>query len=60
VAGALYGLGAGIMADAGVRLFCRVSEPSHVLIAHGGAILSLVALGALAASLVERVKARRR
>jgi hypothetical protein len=59
VAGALYGLGAGIMADSGVRLFCRVSEPSHVLVAHGGAILFLSALGAVAATLVERRKARR-
>jgi hypothetical protein len=60
VAGAIYGLGAGLMADAGVRLFCRVSAPSHVLAAHGGAILALVVTGALAATLVERIKARRR
>src|SRR5215470_17412145 len=46
VAGALYGLGAGLMADAGVRLFCWVSAPSHVLVAHGGAILALAAAGA--------------
>ncbi len=57
VAGALYGLGAGLMADAGVRLFCRVSDPGHVLVAHGGAILFLVLLGALAATAVERVRA---
>lgn len=59
VAGAIYGLGAGLMADAGVRLFCRITSPSHVLFAHGGAILLLVLAGALAATAVERWKARR-
>ncbi|HZF10246.1 MAG TPA: NrsF family protein [Thermoanaerobaculia bacterium] len=58
VAGALYGLGTGLMADAGVRLFCRVSSPAHVLVAHGGAILFLVVAGACAATAVERRKAR--
>lgn len=58
VAGALYGLGAGLMADAGVRLFCRVSSPSHVLVAHGGAILFLVLAGAAAATAIERGRAR--
>jgi hypothetical protein len=59
VAGAVYGLGAGLMADAGVRLFCWVSAPGHVLVAHGGAILFLAAAGAGAAVVVERVKAAR-
>ncbi len=58
VAGALYGLGAGLMADSGIRLFCRISSPSHVLLSHGGSILSLAIAGALVATLVERVKAR--
>jgi hypothetical protein len=60
VAGAIYGLGAGLMADAGVRLFCWVSAPAHVLIAHGGSILLLMAAGAGAATALERLKARRR
>jgi hypothetical protein len=34
VAGALYGLGAGLMSDAGWRLFCHFSDPRHVLGAH--------------------------
>ncbi len=59
VAGAIYGLGAGLMADAGVRLFCWVSAPAHVLIAHGGAILLLMAAGAGAATVAERLKAKR-
>lgn len=59
VAGAVYGLGAGLIADAGVRLFCWVSAPAHVLVAHGGAILFLAAAGAGAATVVERIKGRR-
>jgi len=58
--GAICGLGVGIMADAGVRLFCWVTEPAHVLIAHGGAIVMLMLLGAGCAMLVDRVRARRR
>ena len=34
IAGALYGLGAGLMADAGWRLFCHFSNPAHVFGAH--------------------------
>lgn len=59
VAGALCGLGAGLLTDAGVRLFCWVTEPMHVLLAHGGAIAALIVLGALAATGVDRIAARR-
>src|SRR5207302_10780276 len=48
VVGALYGFGSGLFADAGWRLFCNVSEPAHVLLAHGGAILALTIVGAAA------------
>jgi hypothetical protein len=48
------------MADAGVRLFCWVTGPAHVLIAHGGAIVMLMLLGAAGAVVVERARARRR
>jgi hypothetical protein len=58
VAGALYGLGAGLMNDAGVRIFCWVDSPRHVLIAHGGAILFLAITGALAATLIDIIRAR--
>lgn len=57
--GALCGLGVGLMADAGQRLLCWDGDYLHVLLAHGGAILILVALGALSASTVEYVKALR-
>jgi hypothetical protein len=52
LAGALLGLGAGVMADAGWRLFCHFSEPTHVLAAHlGGVIVAAAAGCALSASL---------
>jgi hypothetical protein len=55
--GALYGLGAGLFADAGWRLFCDVSAPSHVLLAHGGAVLVLVGTGAALSVIIERLRA---
>jgi hypothetical protein len=57
VAGALHGLGVGLMADAGFRLFCWVSTPSHVLVSHGAAILVLAAGGAAVSTILDRVKA---
>jgi hypothetical protein len=54
VAGALSGLGAGLMADSGARLFCWVSNAEHVLASHGAVILFLMSLGALTASQAER------
>ncbi len=55
VAGALYGLGSGLIADAGLRLYCEYSVPGHVLIAHGGAIvLSTIAGMAVAVLLARR------
>jgi len=57
--GALYGLGTGVMADGGARLFCWVSSPRHVLIAHGGAIVAVTLLAAGASVLVDRARARR-
>ena len=45
--GLLGGLGAGLMADAGWRLFCHFSEPAHVLSAHLGGVLAAGLCGAL-------------
>ena len=56
VVGALYGLGAGLVSDAGVRLFCWVSEPAHVIVALGTAILVLMAIGSIAATIVARLR----
>ena len=58
--GALCGLGVGVMADAGLRLFCWDGEYIHILVAHGGAILLLVTLGALCATVIERIKVTHR
>jgi len=44
-AGALYGLGSGVVADAGLRLFCDFTVPSHVLPGHGGAIAASMVAG---------------
>ena len=49
LAGALLGLGAGLMADAGWRLFCHFSEPSHVLSAHLGGVLVSMLIGSVLA-----------
>jgi hypothetical protein len=58
VSGALLGLGAGVMADAGWRLFCHFSEPAHVLSAHLGAVLVSMLLGSALAVVICRVQRR--
>ncbi|MGE3275770.1 MAG: NrsF family protein [Vicinamibacterales bacterium] len=57
LAGALAGLAAALMTDAGTRLFCAVSSPGHVLVSHGGAIAALVALGAAVSVVLDRTQA---
>jgi hypothetical protein len=47
--GALYGLGAGLAADAGWRLFCEYSDPAHVFPTHTAAVLIVMVLGSLTA-----------
>ena len=46
IMGALLGLGGGLIADAGWRMFCHFSEPSHVLSAHAGGVLLAAGAGA--------------
>jgi len=43
--GALYGLGAGLVSDAGWRLFCHFTDPLHVLPAHFGAVIASMLAG---------------
>jgi len=38
IAGLLLGVGAGVIADAGWRMFCHFSEPAHVVSAHLGGV----------------------
>jgi hypothetical protein len=52
LAGGLYGTGAALMANAGWRLICPISTPWHVLTAHGGSLVSIALLSALAAHLI--------
>ena len=54
VAGALYGLGGGLIADAGLRLYCEYSQPEHVLLAHGGAIAASIVAGIVLAWVIRR------
>jgi hypothetical protein len=54
IAGALLGAGAGLIADAGWRVFCHFSEPSHVLSAHLAAVVMSAAIGSLAAVWMSR------
>ena len=56
IAGLLYGIGSGLMADAGWRLFCHFSDPGHVFGAH----IAAVAAAGLIGSQVARLLARRR
>jgi hypothetical protein len=53
-AGALYGLGAGLLADAGWRLFCHFSDPAHVFGAHTAAIGVTCVLGIATATVLAR------
>jgi hypothetical protein len=60
VAGALTGLAAGVLTDAGWRLGCFVTAPSHVIGAHWVAVAALTAAGALAAVLADALRWRHR
>jgi hypothetical protein len=59
IAGALYGFGSGLMADAGWRLFCHYSDPAHVFGAHTAAVLVTCGLGIVLASISVRPQNKR-
>lgn len=54
IVGLLVGLGAGLLSDAGWRLFCHFSEPSHVLAGHLGGLVVAALIGAGLMSLLRR------
>jgi hypothetical protein len=56
IAGLLLGLGAGLIADAGWRIFCHFSEPSHVLSAHLAAVVASALIGSLFSISLNRLK----
>lgn len=60
LAGALLGLGAGLMADAGWRIFCHFSQPAHVLSAHLAAVVVSTAIGSLASLRMAGIKSETR
>jgi hypothetical protein len=49
IAGALCGMSAGVLSDAGWRLSCWISEPIHIVGSHGLAMLGLAAAGSILA-----------
>jgi hypothetical protein len=53
IAGALCGLSAGVLSDAGWRLSCWISDPVHLAESHALAILSLAAAGSLLATVLD-------
>jgi hypothetical protein len=53
IAGALCGLSAGVLSDAGWRLSCWISDPVHLAESHALAILTLTAAGSLVAILLD-------
>ena len=56
IAGLLLGLGAGLIADAGWRIFCHFSEPGHVLSAHLAAVVMSSVIGSLLSVRLGRLK----
>jgi hypothetical protein len=54
--GGLCGLAAGVLADSGWRLACDVSAPSHVLGAHGVAIVLLACAGSAVAAIIDALR----
>lgn len=59
IAGALCGLSAGILSDAGWRLSCWISEPAHIIGSHGLAILGLAGAGSVIAMAADVPRWRR-
>ena len=56
LSGALAGAGAGLIADAGWRMFCHYGEPAHVFSAHLGAVVASTLAGACLASIICRAR----
>jgi hypothetical protein len=60
LAGALSGMGAGTAVDGGWRLYCGYSNPTHVVLSHGGAVLALTVAGVAIAVTVGRFRQKSR
>jgi hypothetical protein len=55
--GALVGLGAALVGDATMHLHCPVADPRHTVVYHLGAMVLLVAAGAVAGAALRRAAA---
>jgi hypothetical protein len=51
-AGILWGLGCGLIADAGLRLYCEFTSMPHVMLEHFGAVVASMLLGAIVSSAI--------
>jgi hypothetical protein len=54
VAGILWGLGCGLIADAGLRLYCEFTTMPHALLEHFGAVVVSMLAGAVIAGVVAK------
>jgi hypothetical protein len=59
IAGGLCGLSAGVLSDAGWRLTCWISSPTHILQSHALAVLLLAAAGSILAVIADWPRWRR-
>ena len=59
ILGALSGMSAGILSDAGWRLSCWFCEPAHIIGSHGLAILGLTIAGSLVTVVADAPRWRR-
>lgn len=57
-AATVIGMGVGLLADAALFAHCPIDAPTHVLIAHEAAVLTVAAAGALLGSLLLRARRR--
>lgn len=59
IAGGLCGLSAGVLSDAGWRLSCWISSPTHIAESHGLALLGLAVVGSVLAVVADLPRWRR-
>ena len=59
IAGAFAGLGAGLVVESSWRLYCSVTDPSHTIGGHIGAMALLTLTGSLGASALQFYRRRR-
>ena len=53
-AGLLWGLGCGLIADAGLRLYCEFTTAAHVVLEHFSAVIASMLLGVIMTNVIVR------